>query len=610
MSLTQGLILNNRYRIAKELGKRSYGTIYRAWDLTADSACVLQELYDTQAGRELFSLQAGRLAILEMPGWASVQDAFSIPGQGLYLAVRFVNGESLQEIFDRQDGPLEEAQALPWILQVAETLHSLHAQQPPVIFGSLVPDSIRITPTGQAVLIETGVSSVYDANTRSVALPDAFEPGFSPPELAGKGQVDARSDVFALGALAYLLLTGKCLPESTLVKGKDVAPPKPIGQTNPNITPALAAAIDRAIQIEPEQRFANLAEFAQALVQGQPVAAPVSPPLARQAEPAPPPRSTFRWGCVLAGLLLLMLLVGIAVAGWFAYPYIQEYLASPTPSHTPTLPPTATVTATSLPPTATSTPTDTPTPEVVITPGLPLTLIDDQGVPMVLVPAGQFTMGSRRGAVDERPVHVVQLLDFYIDQYEVTNARYADCVQTGSCLVPLVVSSSTRRSYYDNLDYADYPVIHVTWTMAQAYCAWRGGRLPTEAEWEKAARGDDERIFPWGDTQPDCSFANFSGLSGCLADTTPVGNYPASISPFGAYDMAGNVWEWVLDWYGESYYAASPEASPEGPESGVFRVMRGGAFKMSLNAIRVTTRGRNLPNKGYDYTGLRCVCIP
>ncbi len=230
---------------------------------------------------------------------------------------------------------------------------------------------------------------------------------------------------------------------------------------------------------------------------------------------------------------------------------------------------------------------------------------------MVLVPAGQFLMGSDYGAADEEPQHTVTMSAYYIDQYEVTNARYAECVKAGPCKPPTSFNSVTHPNYYDNPDFANFPVIQVTWPMAKAYCEWRGARLPSEAEWEKAARGDDGRPFPWGEQEPNCTFANFwNDEPDCVGDVAEVGKYNKGVSPFNLFDMAGNVWEWVADWYDDTYYASTPLENPLGPDSGTFRIVRGGAWSNGAGSIRTTTRGRNLPNKSYNYVGLRCVRLP
>jgi len=223
----------------------------------------------------------------------------------------------------------------------------------------------------------------------------------------------------------------------------------------------------------------------------------------------------------------------------------------------------------------------------------------------VEVPAGAFRMGSETGAADERPVHRVSGAAFSIDQYEVTNGRYGACVRAGVCSPPAFASSFTRRTYFGAAEYDDYPVVHVSWGQATSFCAWVGGRLPTEAEWERAARGTaDARAYPWGDSPPDCTKANFSG---CVGDTDRVGQRPAGQSPYGISDMAGNVWEWTADWYEADYYSRSPDQDPAGPDSGQLKVMRGGCWVSGANSLRATCRKADLPSLWAPNVGFRCV---
>jgi len=245
-------------------------------------------------------------------------------------------------------------------------------------------------------------------------------------------------------------------------------------------------------------------------------------------------------------------------------------------------------------------------------------------VPMVLVPAGSFEMGNDDGKPDERPAHTVTLDAFYIDQYEVTNAQYAACVEAGVCDPPSRTDSETRLSYYGDPQYDDYPVVGVTWSAARTYCQWRGARLPTEAEWEKAARGTEGYLYPWGD-EFDPSRLNYCDLNcdDCCgipwadlqhddgyADTAPVGSYPDGASPYGVYDLAGNVWEWVADWYDQGYYAISPAENPAGPSSGVQRVMRGGGIFEEAYYTRATMRRRFMPDVYSTSVGFRCARSP
>jgi formylglycine-generating enzyme required for sulfatase activity len=238
------------------------------------------------------------------------------------------------------------------------------------------------------------------------------------------------------------------------------------------------------------------------------------------------------------------------------------------------------------------------------------------GMVLMFVPAGNFLMGSDKisdspntDTTDELPQHTVFLDAFWIDQTLVTNGMYARCFAAGSCTAPALTSSSTTRpDYYGNSLYADYPVIHVEWNQANAYCQWAGRQLPTEAQWEKAARGTDGRIYPWGNQAPDATRANFNNNVG---DTTKVGSYPAGASPYGALDMAGNVWEFVLDWYSKTYYQQSPSSNPAGPSSGNRYVLRGGSLEDDGGLIRSAFRNNYPPHWGLPFfRGFRCAASP
>lgn len=230
----------------------------------------------------------------------------------------------------------------------------------------------------------------------------------------------------------------------------------------------------------------------------------------------------------------------------------------------------------------------------------------------VLIPAGPFQMGcgpaDGQCAAHENPLHEVRLDAYFIDRHEVTNARYQACVEAGVCTPPYATASATREVYYGNPEFADYPVVNVDWPQADAFCAWEGKRLPSEAEWEKAARGsEDARTYPWGDGAPDKTLLNFDSNVG---DTTAVGSYPDGRSPYGVMDMSGNVWEWVSDWYQADAYALASSVNPTGPASGEFRVLRGGSWLNDAPFERATVRVNAAPETWYIVDGFRCARTP
>jgi formylglycine-generating enzyme required for sulfatase activity len=306
----------------------------------------------------------------------------------------------------------------------------------------------------------------------------------------------------------------------------------------------------------------------------------------------------------IAALLVVILCVWGGVSLW-------NNLASTTPEPTQTsqqqqvVTPTFQATATSTresSKTSTPAPTKTsihPTPTL----GIGSTMTGKDGMTLLYVPAGPFEMGSEDGSSDEKPVHTVSLNAFWIDQTEVTNAMYAKCVTDGQCDPLSSIRSYTRDSYYGNSEFDNYPVIYVSWDDANKYCSWADRRLPTEAEWEKAARGTDGNIYPWGDAAPNNNLLNYNSAVG---DTTEVDKYPNGVSLYGAYDMAGNVWEWVDDWY-DAYPGNTDSNSAYGT---TYRVLRGGAWDGLDLLVRSAYRYWSDPAFTYSLVGFRCSRSP
>lgn len=309
---------------------------------------------------------------------------------------------------------------------------------------------------------------------------------------------------------------------------------------------------------------------------------------------------------------------------------------SPTPQPTPTNTSTPTPTETPVP-TETPAPTETPTITPTSTPSvLPDTFVRRQdNMPMILIPGGTFPMGSGEldfpAAPDERPQHMVTLDTFYIDQFEVSVAQYAALLNRlggyvglcdgHDCALPRHVAGYSTYlleedlgdgvpQFYALTGFANHPINHVSWYGASFYCQAVGGRLPTEAEWEYAARGTDGRVYPWGNEPPNKERAVYQSES--FDDLLPVDALPRGTSPFGVYGMAGSMWEWVGDWYNEDYYAVSPAENPVGPEIGLTKGIRGGAWPNNVgrDRIRAANRSELDPTFFSSTVGFRCVYVP
>jgi formylglycine-generating enzyme required for sulfatase activity len=227
------------------------------------------------------------------------------------------------------------------------------------------------------------------------------------------------------------------------------------------------------------------------------------------------------------------------------------------------------------------------------------------GAPMALIPEGDFLMGSPdgEGDKDEHPQHTIFLGAYYIDKFEVTAARYAEF---------LALANRPKPLHWEQVDISSHgnlPVVGVDWHDADAFCRWAGKRLPTEAEWEKAARGTDGLIYPWGNEKPTARLANFEkqGTQNVYRERlAPVDNHEAGKSPHGLHQMAGNVWEWVADWYDETSYEQHRSRNATGPSSGTKKVLRGGSWANEPLDVRSANRGWFTPTNRLDYLGFRC----
>jgi serine/threonine protein kinase len=530
MTLHPGEVVNNRYRVLKQLGQGGFGTVYRVEDLSLKTICALKENleYWDEAQRQ-FEREAHLLAGLRHPSLPRVIDYFTLPAQGQYLVMDFVEGRDLQEVVDRTGAPLFQKQALDWIDQISDALIYLHGRTPPIIHRDIKPANIRLTPSGRAMLVDFGVAKRYDPDNRTTPGARAVTPGYSPVEQYGQGTTDTRADIYALGATLYTLLTARRPPESIeRVTGKPLPEPR---QLNPEISPQVEQVILRAMEVLASDRFQTVEDFRQSLKDAYAAASGHSRRMIKEA-PEPDDRS-----------------------------------------------------GDSLSPTFTTTGSRSPASRSDSMSGPPYNVAGaprpsyktELRIEWVEIPAGEFLYGEDK--------HTLFLPAFQIARYPVTNLQYRYFLLAN----PQHPAPAHWKERSFPARKALHPVVGVSYHDALAFCNWLGCRLPTDQEWEKAARGTDGRSYPWGEEWQDGRYCNHWGAMS--SGTTPVDRYPEGRSPYDVWDMAGNVWEWTSSEY----------------QSPLMRQLCGGSWRsFSQFAVRATQRDWMLLEEGREDLGFRC----
>lgn len=613
MSLIAGDTLVKRYRILHILGKGRSGSVYRAWDERDDRDVAIKEYLDASyETQKLFREEARRLSRLKHPQLPTVRDHFVVDEVGQYLVTDYVDGVDLQTLVE-QSHPLPSERVVEWLQESCVPLDYLH--QKGQLHLNIKPANIRVTPRGEVFLVDTGLPRL--------GVPRG-NPGYAALEQQTQKQVSETTDVYALGATLYTLLTGRT-PVDAARREMGLEQLRPARQLNPDAEPYLSLVASRAMSLRANTRFDTVLDFAKALT--RPTG---SKPFQRVElpDPAPvplPPRvqvnqrqwRTIETRTLLAlGVILLVMVLGGVAYGSFGrteptpttievtatfQSQVALALTQIAPSPTPTIDPTTLPTA---------------TPERFVH--------GDSGARMIYIEGGNFRMGNDEGESDEQPAHLVRLDPYFIDESEVTNRQYSLCVADGLCSPPQNPNATFHPSYYGDPKFDNYPVIFVSWDQANTFCEWRDGRLPSEAEWEFAAGYRAEVAqklrFPWGELLTS-GVANFCDSNCTLPerdpqiddghrDTAPVGTFPEGQSSFGLYDMAGNVMEWVHDWYDPDFYEVSSDINPLGPAEGVARVLRGGSWLSTVEDLQVTTRGSFVPEVARANLGFRCAMTP
>jgi serine/threonine protein kinase len=618
-----------RYQILERLGEGGMATVYKAYDSRLDREVAIKVIRrDAFPADQIemllkrFERESKSLAKLSHPNIVGVLDYGEHDGSP-YLVMEYLSGGTLKELLGE---PMPWQEAIKLILPIAQALDYVHGNN--IINRDVKPSNVLMTLKGEPKLSDFGLVKVFGDESKDATNLTSSGSGLGTPDYMAPeqwtGEPTAQSDLYSLGVVLYEMITGHRpytadTPAGVLLKQATEPLPLP-KQYISDLPQNVESVLLKVLAKQPKDRYPNMHTFVeelQNLLAGKHVLAsltktetlreqmtgkirrPQSDPSSAQA-----PGSTRRMVPILAGLGVLCL---IAAAGGYLFLSNSGLLTAQTPTATPSLaPPTATEVPATEEIEATEAPVDVTTPEVPTETSVPSEFKDQKNVTMVYIPAGEFTMGTdASGDVSTTPAHKLSVDAFYIDKYEVTNAAYDACVFAVECRRPIKVGSATRQTYFNLEVWGDYPVIYVDWKMAKAYCEWRGARLPTEAEWEKAARGmEDERIYPWGDTEVDCSLAN---VHGCTGDTQPVDLFDTGQSPYGVYGMAGNVFEWTSTL--ASPYPYDPTDGREDQEVRGQRVARGGAWRAfggNGENSRLDTRLPLDPEFAGLYVGIRC----
>jgi formylglycine-generating enzyme required for sulfatase activity/tRNA A-37 threonylcarbamoyl transferase component Bud32 len=592
-----------KYEIVEEIGRGGFATVYRARDRDLDREVAIKVL-DPLLMRDpslvaRFRREARAAARLQHPNIVRIYDISQVEGV-LAIVMELLPGPSLAEVIEAAV-PLYVERAVELLRPLAEALDYAHAQ-------GVKPSNVLLDGQGQPMLTDFGlVKAAEESGSSMVSLTlsqtgmTLGTPAYMAPEQAdpdAEQAVDHRADLYSLGVIAYEMLAGGVPFEGktplAVAMGHVMKQPPPPRALNPALPESCEAVLLKMLAKDAAARFPDAGTFVEALAGAEPASeepattsAPAAtakplplPPTtpAPRAERPRPSRRLPRWVWVLlvggvAVAIVLGLVIGLRSCSQFNVPQ-----AGATQNR------------------------------------------QRDGMVMVYVPGGEFEMGSPQdvGEAAEHPQHTVTLDAFWIDKYEVSNAQYRGCVQDGACGAPM--TCDWGEPTYEDASKSDHPVVCVPWYGAEAYCAWAGGRLPTEAEWEKTARGADIRTYPWGNPfdglrlnycDQHCEYDHRDAeVDDGYARTAPGGSYPPGASPYGALDMAGNVWEWVADWYDAGTYSRSAARNPTGPDSGGHRVLRGGSWDNTPDMTRSAFRLTGSPDYRSGTFGFRCVMSP
>jgi len=617
------------YHILEKLGEGGMAVVYKAFDTQLEKEVAVkiirtENIQQSALQRTLKRFEREARALTKL----THSNIVSVLGHGEqdgvpYLVMPYLPGGTLKEEIAKAPR-MSWKKAAAFLAPMARALEEAHRQD--IVHRDVKPANILITKDGAPMLSDFGVAKVLqDDETMDLTGTGVGvgTPAYMAPEQGLGRPVDARTDIYALGIVFYELVVGRKpysadTPMAVLHKQLSEPLPRP-SKAVPDLPLRVEQILLKALAKDPKNRYQAMGTIALALeevAQGNLHPEKQIPEWKQEKTSKKPLLTKKQWAWLLGGGIFL--LVCLLALGGLSFGASRLLAARQTESPEVNQTEEVVVQERISTPLLTETPLVTPLPSVTPEPVV-------RKAALVHIPVGEFIMGSDPsekyfwGA--EAPKHDVFLDEFWIYDVEVTNAMYKACDEADICPRPVENYSNTHSDYYTNPKYDNYPVIYITFHAAQAYCRWAGGRLPSEAEWEKAARGTDGRMYPWGDKEIEIRFANFCDVSCPNPDTNeieiefddgyrdlaPVGSFPDGISPFGVYDMAGNALEWVADWYGAYYYESSPYINPTGPTSGSRHPIRGGSWYSGREGLRAAARSSLNADATYDTVGFRCV---
>ncbi len=496
---------NRRYKVLQLLGEGGMGKVYKAWDKELEEEVAIKVLIpqlssDAQMlSRFKREIKLARSITHENVG--KIYDLGEADGTK-YISMEFIQGESLHKILKKQ-GKLKIDDGVRIINQIADALATFHKKG--IIHRDLKPSNIMINPEGKVYILDFGIAKSVESDELTKTGDAIGTPAYMAPEQIEGKKVDSRADLYSLGVIIYQMFTGKPVfeadtPYTMALKQLKEQPQKP-RKINPQIPESIEKIILKSLKKNPEERYQSALEIRDDLEKFSSIFEAVTMDY-KETAPAEDRKIITRKATGTGGKKLAIILATTAViALGIIYLYFQLVKKKG----------------------------EAPLPDKKVTRPVPLT-------EMILIPAGDFIMGSavEKYAKEGNPQHTVHLKAFYIDKYEVTNAQYKAYIDATGVAPPLTLPKGKIPTGRDN-----YPVVGVTWEEARAYARWAGKRLPTEEEWEKAARGTDGRFYPWGE-KFEPHFANI-----CRDSASPVDSFPEDTSPYGVCNMAGNVREWT-----------------------------------------------------------------